>query len=195
MVLLRAARPGDIVLFKFDTAYWWCRPWAALIAWFQGDPTTHAAIVVDPALGVIVEAYWPRVRKAFIEDVLWDFCYEWSIVSPVGLTQEQRYLVTKRALGYVGRRYDIASLWQLAKWLLLEKLVGPFIRQRVDVHDSMSRFICSELVTQCHEDVGFRLAEKLGFADPAAVLPKDLTPKHKTFEVIESSYGWPTLDG
>ena len=193
---MQAASPGDIVLFRLNIRHplAWLRPWALLIAWFQGSPVTHTALVADPKWGVLIEAYYPRVRKALFEDTIWEKCYDWDIVRPAGSTEKQRNLAVKYALKLIGRKYDTRSLWDLAKWLLVEKIFGVFVRNRVTIGEDNDRFFCQELVTQCYERAGFPLAEKMGFTDAAAVLPADVDLNRKLFVVIESSHNWPTYD-
>lgn len=188
------AQPGDIILFRLDTSKWqaWLRPWAAFIAWLQSNPVTHTAIIVDGKWNILVEAYWPRVRRVFFDDVIWDKCYDWDLVRPVGSITEQRAKAAEFALELVGRRYDLTSLFSLTKWLLLEKVFGVFVRGKVTIDDKENRLFCSELVTQCYEKAGFPLAARMGFTDTSAVVPRDMDLNRKVFEVIESSQNWPT---
>jgi len=185
--MMAAARPGDILLFRLNLEKWlaYTRPWALLIAWFQGNPVTHTALVVDPDNGVLVEAWYPRVRKSILENVL-EGCYDWEVVRPTGVTEEQQTAAVEHALSLVGRGYDVKSLWSLAKWLLLEKVFGPFVRHRIDVKEKGNEYFCQELVTLCYLKAGYSIPDKLDIQDPSAVVPKDLMNR-RVFILIESS--------
>jgi hypothetical protein len=180
---------GDIVLFRLDLSNWraWLRPWAVLIAFIQDNPITHSAIIVEEEFQVICEAYYPRTRITLLRNVL-EGCYTFEIVRPVGSTSKQRKAAALEALKYTDSRYDWKSLIQIAKWYILERLLGFKVRNLSIIHESSKKFFCQELVTQVYKDSGFDIAELLGFKDPSAITPKDLDPeKSKYFKLIDSS--------
>lgn len=182
------AEKGDIVLFKLDLSNWrsWLRPWAVLISFIQSNPTTHSAIVVEGKFLVICEAYYPRTRITLLGNVL-EGCYTYDIVRPIGSTKEQRQKAAEEALSYTDTKYDWRSLFQVAKWFLLEKILGFKVRKIANIHEDEGRFFCQELVTQAYKNAGFNLAERLGFNDPSAMTPRDLDYAKGHFTLIDSS--------
>ena len=187
------ANTGDIVLFQFKNRARCLlfRPWAAIIDLLQGNPITHTAIVVNPQEDLIVEAYYPIVRKAVFQNVFSERCYKWHIVRPVKADVGVQRRAAKAARKLVGVRYDVRGVFKLAKWLMLERAIQSPVRPMVgNVRDSASKMFCQELVTSCYIEAGFDLTKYLGFEDPSAIVPADLDPfgpNRDKFLLIESS--------
>lgn len=184
---MKYASPGDIILFKYKNEFNWKHPISRLVSWIQGNPITHSAILIDSENDIIIDSYWPRVRKIYLNEIILDGAYEWIAVRPIDSTKEQRQKVAEIASSYIGIEYDLESWTGLLKAFILEKLIGIFIRDKLYLPDHPDKVFCQELVTQCYMTAGFDLAKRMGFKDSSAIVPKDVYNAKYIFENIETS--------
>ena len=176
--------PGDIILFKFDKRYWYARPWAAIISWVINSRYTHAAMVVDPAYGgVIVEAYYPKVRMMLLDNCLEENMYTWEVWRPKGCSPSIRKAASVISQNYVSKPYDVSGLFALAWEFVRSGILGKEIRRESALKNHNNKWFCSELVDQCYKNSGFVLDGRFTIG---AMAPSDFANEER-FELIETS--------
>lgn len=94
---MNAMRSGDIILT-------WTK-WRPTNLFIPGH-WSHAVMVTDPTLGMLVEAAMPNARVVSMVDV-WTMCTEVKIVRPSFMSDEQRMEMAVNALMLVGTPYDL----------------------------------------------------------------------------------------
>ena len=178
------SRPGDIILFKFDNRYWYARPWAHLISRILGSRYTHAGIVVDTSHGgIIVEAYYPTVRKILLQN---SFCadqYTWETWRPKRVPEKTMAKAVVAAGSYIARPYDLKGLLAITKEFILSGILGVDIRRDTNLLNHNNKYFCSELVDQCYKNAGFVLDGRFTIG---AMAPSDFANEER-FELIETS--------
>lgn len=181
---MKNARPGDIILFKFDNRYWYARPLAHLISRILGSRYTHVGIVADLCHGgVIIEAYFPSVRKMLLRN---SFCadkYTWEIWRPKACSDEIALHALSKAEKYISLPYDVKGLLAITKEFILSGILGVDIRRETKLKNHNNKYFCSELVDQCYQDAGFILDERFTIG---SMSPADFANKER-FKLIETS--------
>jgi permuted papain-like amidase YaeF/Yiix C92 family enzyme len=162
-------RPGDVLLIegarsKINSA----------IRYLTQSTWSHAALYVGlgASLGeqngeplVLVEA---ELGKGVIASPLSKFnTYNTRICRPVGLTPEDRAKVIRYAADRIGYEYDVKNIIDLMRYFLPQPPVPARWRRRMIALGSgePTRAICSSLIAQAFESVGYPILPEVHRVD------------------------------
>jgi len=162
-------RPGDVLLVegarsKINSA----------IRYLTQSTWSHAALYVglganlgeqDGEPLVLVEA---ELGKGVIASPLSKFnTYNTRICRPVGLTPEDRSKVIRYAAARIGYEYDVKNIIDLMRYFLPQPPVPARWRRRMIALGSgaPTRAICSSLIAQAFESVGYPILPEIHRVD------------------------------
>jgi hypothetical protein len=188
-VLARVLLPGDVILVEGNTRF------ASLVRVLTQSTWSHVAMFVgpleqNPDPACIVEADVERgVRTIPLSDLRGMSA---RVVRASGLTAFERAEVARRALARVGQKYDVDYAIELARSL------WPIGRRRAERDPApvaaAERAICSTLLAQAFEEVGYPILPRCTLAAPVKArvyTPRDfdLSPY---FTVVSAPLAPPT---
>src|SRR3984885_5251960 len=157
-------KPADVVLVEGK------RRISTAIKYLTQSSWSHAAIYVGGCGGVdadgrvraFVEADMEKGVRAFPIEELEGL--HLRICRPVGLSSQDAHQVATHVLGRLGDRYDLKNVFDLARYLLPAPPVPtPWRRPMLAlVSSDPTRAICSTLIAEAFETVGFPILPIVG---------------------------------
>jgi hypothetical protein len=165
-------RPGDVLLVegarsKINSA----------IRFLTQSTWSHAALYAGVAAGlgerngeplVLIEA---ELGNGVIASPLSKYdTYNTRICRPVGITAEDRAKAIRFAVGHLGDAYDLKNVIDLMRYFLPQPPVPERWRRRMIALGSgePTRAICSTLIAQAFEAVGYPILPEVRRVDPAS---------------------------
>jgi uncharacterized protein YycO len=171
LALAEVLRPGDVVLTEGNSRA------AALVRRVTRSRWAHVSVYVGPLEAgddprCIVEAdITAGVRAVPLSEFKGQRA---RIVRPLALNETDRRRLADWLIGRIGRPYDLAHAWALARWFL--KLPGP----RTMVQDAQ-RFVCSSLLVQAFLFIGHPIPAN----EARYVVPRDFESA-AGFQVVQT---------
>jgi hypothetical protein len=164
-------KPADVVLVEGK------RRISTAIKYLTQSSWSHAAIYVGECGGVDAEGRVRAFVEADIEKGVRAFPIEdlqglhLRICRPEGLSPRDARQVVDHVLGRIGDRYDLKNVFDLARYLLPTPPVPtPWRRQTLALGSSdPTRAICSTLIAEAFETVGFPILPIIDSKAPAAL--------------------------
>jgi len=165
-------RPGDVLLIEGARS-----KINSTIRYLTQSTWSHACLYVGLGanLGVhngepltLIEA---ELGKGVIASPLSKFAtYNTRICRPVGLTPEDRAKVIQYAAARIGYQYDVKNIIDLMRYFLPEPPVPARWRRRMIALGSgePTRAICSSLIAQAFESVGYPILPDIARLDPVS---------------------------
>jgi hypothetical protein len=171
-LVTRTIRPADVLLVegahsKINSA----------IRYLTQSTWSHAALYVGSNAGlgerngeqlVLIEA---ELGQGVIASPLSKFSsYNTRICRPVGLTPEDSAGVVQFAMRHIGDAYDLKNIVDLMRYFLPQPPVPARWRRRMIALGSgqPTRAICSTLIAQAFESVGYPILPEVRRVDPAS---------------------------
>lgn len=157
-ILSQTLRTGDVLLVEGNTRV------GGIIKHLTQSTWSHAALYVGDALDEDSAGAEPRVLlEAMPEDgviavPLSKYArFNTRICRPVGLTEAERRAVVEFAIGFLGRRYDLRYILDLARYLMPHPPVPTAMRRRLLAIGSgdPTRAICSTMIAQSFQSIGY----------------------------------------
>ncbi len=157
-VLSRTLQTGDVLLVEGNTRV------GGIIKHLTQSTWSHAALYIGDALGddpaeadrrVLLEA---MPEDGVIAVPLSKYArFNTRICRPVGLSDAERQAVVDFALGFLGRRYDLRYIIDLARYLMPHPPVPTTMRRRMLAIGSgdPTRAICSTMIAQSFQSIGY----------------------------------------
>ena len=156
--------PGDVLLVEGDTRisnaikYLTQSTWSHA-AFFAGDRTLVRNKEGEPC--PLIEA---ELGKGVIASPLSRyFSLNTRICRPVNLTEEDREKLVELMVSGLGKDYDLKHVFDLARYLFPTPPVPPRFRRRMIALGSgdPSRAICSTLIAQSFQSIGYPILPKI----------------------------------
>ncbi len=157
-VLKRTLMPGDVLLVEGANRI------SSIIKYLTQSTWSHAAIYVGEGHVPDSESGEPRVLvEALAEDGViavplskYAF-FNTRICRPVGLSSAERERVVAFALAFLGRKYDIRYVLDLARYLVPYPPVPVAMRRRMLALGSgdPTRAICSTMIAQAFHSISY----------------------------------------
>ena len=150
-------KPADVVLVEGK------RRISTAIKYLTQSSWSHAAIYVGKCGGVDAEGRVRAFVEADMEHGVRAFSIEeleglhLRICRPMGLSSQDARQVVSHVLGRLGDKYDLKNVFDLARYLLPTPPVPTSWRRRMLALGSSdpTRAICSTLIAEAFEEVGF----------------------------------------
>src|SRR5580704_6623589 len=163
-------KPADVVLVEGK------RRISTAIKYLTQSSWSHAAIYVGNGGGVDAEGRVRAFVEADLERGVRAFPIEeleglhLRICRPEGLTPQDARQVVNHVLGRLGDEYDLKNVFDLARYLLPTPPVPTSWRRRMLALGSSdpTRAICSTLIAEAFETVGFPILPMVGSKAAAA---------------------------
>src|SRR5271156_5061195 len=157
-------KPADVVLVEGK------RRISTAIKYLTQSSWSHAAIYVGGCGGVDAEGRVRAFVEADMEKGVRAFPIEeleglhLRICRPMGLSSQDARQVVSHVLGRVGDKYDLKNVFDLARYLLPTPPVPTSWRRRMLALGSSdpTRAICSTLIAEAFETVGFPILPIMG---------------------------------
>ena len=170
-VISQMLKPADVVLVEGK------RRISTAIKYLTQSSWSHAAIYVGKRGGVDAEGRVRAFVEADLERGVRAFPIEeleglhLRICRPEGLTPQDARQVVNYVLGRLGDRYDLKNVFDLARYLLPTPPVPTSWRRRMLALGSSdpTRAICSTLIAEAFETVGFPILPIVGSKAAAAL--------------------------
>ncbi len=167
--LLASLMPGDVLLVEGHSRI------STAIKYLTQSTWSHAALYVGPrAPGVLqgedhcfVEADLASgVRSVAVGEF---DGFHTRICRPVGLNESEREAVATHVIGWIGHRYDLRNVIDLARYLMPTPPVPGRLRRRMISLGSgdPTRAICSTLIAQAFEAIRYPVLPGVAY-EPAA---------------------------
>jgi hypothetical protein len=165
-------RPGDVLLVEGARS-----KINSTIRYLTQSTWSHACLYVGLGAGlgapegsplVLIEA---ELGKGVIASPLSKFdTYNTRICRPVGLTPDDRVRVVQYAVERIGNDYDVKNIIDLMRYFLPEPPVPARWRRRMIALGSgePTRAICSSLIAQAFESVGYPILPDVSRVDPVS---------------------------
>lgn len=166
--------PGDIVLVEGNQKV------SSAIKYLTQSTWSHASIYVGDAISVPVnEEDDPADRPCLVEVNLGEGCvsvplskyetYNTRICRPVGLTDEDRNKVIKFMVSKIGLQYDHTNIFDMLRYFFPIPIPLRFRRRMIALGSGdPSRAICSSLIAQAFQSVGYPILPVLAYNSDAA---------------------------
>src|ERR1700722_11212630 len=157
-------KPADVVLVEGK------RRISTAIKYLTQSSWSHAAIYVGKCGGVDAEGRVRALVEADMEHGVRAFSIEeleglhLRICRPMGLSSQDARQVVSHVLGRLGDKYDLKNVFDLARYLLPTPPVPTSWRRRMLALGSSdpTRAICSTLISEAFETVGFPILPIVG---------------------------------
>jgi hypothetical protein len=170
-VMSQMLKPADVVLVEGN------RRISTAIKYLTQSSWSHAVIYVGKRGGVDAEGRVRAFVEADMEHGVRAFPIEelqglhLRICRPEGLTPQDARQVASYVLGRLGDRYDLKNVFDLARYLLPMPPVPTSWRRRMLALGSSdpTRAICSTLIAEAFEAVGFPILPIVGSSAAAAL--------------------------
>ncbi len=163
--LRRTLRPGDILLVDG------CDRVSAAIRYFTQSSWSHAAMYVGDIPETADEI--PGQRRSLVEVNLGEGCvatplekyehYPTRICRPIGLTEQDRQAVVQFMIDRIGFSYDTRNVIDLARYMFPALPMPRRFRRRMLLLGSgdATRAICSSLIAQSYQSVGYPILPRI----------------------------------
>ena len=167
-ILSAALRPGDVLLVGGNSRI------SVAIKYLTQSTWSHAALYIGDALGAPQQAEEPKVlieadmREGVRAVPLSAYAdMHTRICRPVGLSPDEVKRLVSYAVARIGHRYDIKNVFDLARYLIPTPPVPARWRRRLLALGSgdPSRAICSTLIAQAFESVGYPILPEVRRVD------------------------------
>jgi hypothetical protein len=170
-LMTQILRPADVVLVEGK------RRISTAVKYLTQSSWSHAAIYVGGCGGVDAEGRVRAFVEADMEHGVRAFPIEeleglhLRICRPEGLSSQDARQVVDHVLGRLGDKYDLKNVFDLARYLLpIPPVPTPWRRQMLTLGSSdPTRAICSTLIAEAFETVGFPILPITGSKAAAAV--------------------------
>lgn len=156
-ILAQALRPGDVLLVEGNARV------SGIIKHLTQSTWSHAALYIGDVLHDESPAE-PRVllealpEEGVIAVPLSKYAqFNTRICRPVGLSDEEKRAVIEFAQAFLGRRYDLRYVADLARYLMPYPPVPTTIRRRLLAIGSAdpTRAICSTMIAQAFQSISY----------------------------------------
>jgi len=156
-ILADTLMPGDVLLVEGNTRV------SGIIKHLTQSTWSHAALYVGGAIDPLT-ATQPRVlleampEEGVIAVPLSKYArFNTRICRPVGLTEAERQAVIAFGMAFLGRRYDLRYVVDLARYLMPYPPVPMPMRRRLLAIGSgdPTRAICSTMIAQAFQSIGY----------------------------------------
>jgi hypothetical protein len=149
-ILRQTLMPGDVLLIEGNTRI------SMIITYLTQSTWSHAALYVGDALPQADPDAEPRVllealpEEGVVAVPLSKYAYfNTRICRPVGLDDDERRRVVKFAVAFLGRRYDIRYVLDLARYLIPIPVPVAMRRRMLALGSGdPTRAICSTMIAQ-----------------------------------------------
>src|SRR5262249_28123 len=156
-------QPGDVLLVEGNNRI------SGIIKYLTKSTWAHAALYVGPIDGaqeddgerhVLIEAY---VGDGVISAPLSKyFAYHTRLCRPVGLSYEDRTAVCRYAINRIGFGYDTKNILDLMRFLIPLPIPQRWRRRMIALGSGdPTKMICSALIAQALDTVGYRILPKI----------------------------------
>ena len=154
-------RPGDVVLVEGN------RQVSSAIKYLTQSTWSHAAMYVGDAISVPVDhCDDPADRPCLIEVNLGEGCvgvplskyetYNTRICRPCELTEEDLNEVVSYMISKLGTQYDHSNIFDMLRYFFPIPFPAPIRRRMISLGSGdPSRAICSSLIAQAFQEVGY----------------------------------------
>jgi hypothetical protein len=157
-ILMRALRPGDVLLVEGNTRL------SSIIKYLTQSTWSHAALYIgDAAGGNRSDPTSPILLEAHAEDgvvavpLSRHAHFNTRICRPVGLSDAERKKVIDYAVARIGKQYDTRQIVDLARYLFPYPPVPIFLRRRmlsIGAGDP-TKAICSTLIAEAFGSIRY----------------------------------------
>ena len=154
-------RPGDVVLVEGN------RQVSSAIKYLTQSTWSHAAMYVGDSVSVPIDQNDdPEDRPCLVEVNLGEGCvavplskyetYNTRICRPVSLSDEDTEEVIQYAISRIGTQYDHSNIFDMLRYFFPVPFPAPIRRRMISLGSGdPSRAICSTLIAQAFQEVGY----------------------------------------